>query len=458
MYAPGIPDKYNKPPQRFIEKSEVWQRAVQKHDALRAGTHYDLRIVDPKTGEAHSWALRNLPASPGMKVLAVQQPVHTAEYATWSGKIESGYGAGHVRLFSDDKIDVIKSQPGEILFNVYKTNGDTERYALIHTGGDNWLYYNYTPTRETRPEIPTEKPHFKSIEPALIDTTNPNQYIAGKIDGAANVFVLRKNKPIEVYSYRPSKRGASKLIDHTFRTPLYTNTVPATLDKTVLFGEVFARKQNGEAAPLQTTAGILLSNVWKARDKQQQTPLDHIIYDVRRFKGRDVTQAPYAQKIQMLEQVQKELPALKMPFIAKTPADKQALINEITSGKHPLTQEGFIVYNLDQPVPMKSKFVQDYDVYLREVLPGKGRLASSMGRVGYSLTREGPIKGYVGGGFSDKLRQEIYSNPKKYIGLPMKIYAQAQLPSGAFRMPEFKEWRTAEKFPGSNNYTRSKIR
>ena len=448
FYAPGLPEKENKPAQRYFVKPEIWQRAVQEHKAKRAGLHYDLRLVDPKTGQAHSWAMRNLPTMPGEKVLATQQPVHTADYATWSGEIPEGYGAGTVKLFSDDKIEVIKSEPNEILFNVYKSDGDTDRYALIRTGGDQWLYYNYTPTRITRPEIPSEKPHFKSVSPTETDVSSPRHFLSPKIDGAANVFVLRKHKPVEVYSYRPSLRGKSKLIDHTFRLPLYQKTkVPPSLNKTVLFGEVFAKDESGKTAPLQTTAGILLSNVWKAREKQKETPLDHIIYDVIKYKGKDVSQEPYERKLELINKITDEMPQLHAAPVARTPLEKDILLRQLHAKAHPLTHEGFVIYDLDKPVPMKAKFVEDYDVYLRDVLPGQGRLSSSMGRVAYSLKPGGPVTGYVGGGFSDKLRQEIWKNPKKFINLPMKVYAQAQLPSGALRMPEFLEFRTAEKFP-----------
>lgn len=447
FFAPGLPDKANIPHPRKILGAEVWQRAVQKHEALRAGTHYDLRLIDPKTNEAHSWAVRSLPSTPGEKVLAVQQPVHTGDYATWSGTIESGYGAGTVKLFLDDKVEVTKSEPGHILFNVYKTNGDTERYALIQTNGNNWIYYNVTATRKTRPDIPTEKPHFKTIAINAVDINNPREILSPKVDGAANVFLLRPNKIIETYSYRPSLKGANKLIDHTFRLPLYKTRVPSSVKPTVLMGEVFARdKRTGKASTVQTTAGVLLSNVWLSREKQNETPLDHIIYDVLKYKGKDVSQEPYEHKLRILHEIAEKIPQLKIAPLASTSEQKRNLINSVTQKKHSLTEEGFVVYDLDKPIPMKAKFVQDYDVYLRKVLPGEGKYTNSAGRVEYSLTKSGPITGRVGGGFSDEMRKELAANPDKYVGLPMKIYAQSQLPSGAYRMPQFKEFRTIEKF------------
>jgi hypothetical protein len=125
-----------------------------------------------------------------------------------------------------EKLICLKAEPQKITFNVYRTNGDTERYAMINTGGDNWLFHNVTPTRITRPEIPSEKPHYKSIAPEVLDPTKPNEVWAPKVDGALNVFLLRPDKQIETYSYRPSSRGANRLIDHTFRLGLYRTIVP----------------------------------------------------------------------------------------------------------------------------------------------------------------------------------------------------------------------------------------
>ena len=222
----GIPDRSIKTRPRELEHPEIWNFNVQKHDAKRAGTHFDLRLVDPQTGIAHSWATRNLPKASGERVLAVQQPNHTAAYSSWSGNIPEGYGAGNVSLFSSDKVEVTKSAPDHISFNVYKSTGDTEHYTLIHTGGDDWLFVNNTPTKVTRPEIDISKPKFKSISPADIDVEDKSQILSAKIDGAMNAFLLRKNRPIEVYSYRPSKKGPSKLIEHTLSTELVTWSKP----------------------------------------------------------------------------------------------------------------------------------------------------------------------------------------------------------------------------------------
>ena len=458
----GIPDRSIKTSPRELRAPEIWQLAVQQHMAERAGKHFDLRLIDPNTRIAHSWAVRSLPAI-GQMVLAVNQPDHTAEYSVWSGRIHSGYGAGDVQLFSNDRVEVTKSDAKHVLFNVYKSNGDTERYALILTGGDNWLFYNVTPTRKTRPEVQIEKPKYSTIEPKNIDTGNTKQILAPKVDGALNAFVLRKNKPIEVYSYRPSKKGPSKLIDHTFRTNLYKSKVPDTMTgSTVLLGELFAKdKQSGIALSSRDTAARLLSNVWRSRDLQKTGPIDNIVFDVARYKGKDVSGLPYSKKLEILKKITNDIPALNMPPLATTAHEKQSLISDIKEGAHPLTREGVVVYDLDRAVPLKAKFFQDFDVRVKDVFEGEGKYkGNAAGGFTYAPIEEGK-GGRVGSGFSDKMRTDLWEHPESFKGLVARVIAQEKLPSGALRVPIFKDFR-AETWPRKNNgtgdYIRTKLR
>ena len=447
-FSPGIPIKDRKLKVPKVNKSQKWDMAIQRHSTKRAPEHYDLRLIKPGTNVAHSWAVRNLPRNPGDKTLAVLQPTHTAAYATWEGEIESGYGAGKVTLFQHDKIEVTKSDDRHITFNVYKSNGQTERYALIHTGGDNWLFYNYTPTRKSRPEIPASKKSYKSIDISKLDLTDGDKVISPKIDGAANVFVLRKNKPVEVYSYRPSKKE-TELIDHTYRLPTYRKIVPDEYGTrpTVLMGEVFARDRSGKVLPSTETASRLLSNVWRSRELQKKAPLDNIIYDVLQYKGKDVSSEPYEEKLKLISKITKDIPELKAVPIYRTAEEKRRLIESIERGRNPLTREGVILLDLKSSDPQKAKFREDHDVYIRDIFPGEGKYrGKAAGGFTYSYIPGGKIIGRVGGGFSDELRKQMWKDPEKFRGSLARVYAQGKYPSGKLRVPQFKDMREAEKF------------
>jgi hypothetical protein len=460
----GIPSRSIKTKPRELTTAELWSFNIQKHKAKHAGTHFDLRLVDPSSGIAHSWATRNLPSSPGEKVLAVHQPDHTVDYSTWEGNIASGYGAGNVSLFSSDKVEVTKSTADHITFNVYKTNGDTEHYTLVHTGGDDWLFFNTTPSKKTRPEINITKPKFQSVSPKTIDVNNSAQILAPKVDGAMNAFLLRKGKPIEVYSYRPSKKGPSKLIEHSFRTELYKTKTPESMrGSTVLLGELFARDTtSGRVLSNRDTSSRLLSNVWRSRELQKTAPIDNIVFDVVRYQGHDVSKKPYAEKLKILQAITREVPELKMPPLATNINDKQQLISEVSAGIHPLSQEGVVIYNLDKPVPTKAKIFNDYDVRIRDIFPGEGKY-KGRGAGGFTYSHKGSNKviGRVGSGFNDQMREQMFNDPRQFTGLVARVISQEKLPSGALRVPVFKDIRSESwprtKIAVANKVIRKKI-
>ena len=137
----GIPEKGEIQKIRSVKDPESWEFVVHDHKAERAGRHFDLRIGDPKTGHGHSWAMRSWPEKPGDKKLAVIQSTHSIPYFEWSGKIESGYGAGDVAIADRRKVQIIKSTPSQIDF----APGPKELYTLLRTSardGKAWLLIN----------------------------------------------------------------------------------------------------------------------------------------------------------------------------------------------------------------------------------------------------------------------------------------------------------------------------
>lgn len=97
-FAPGIPEDKKIHP--VPKSSGTWELTVHRHLAHKAGEHFDLRLADPETGRAHSWALpkASLPDDSKRVRLAVEQPTHTMEYMDFEGEIPEGYGAGRVEL------------------------------------------------------------------------------------------------------------------------------------------------------------------------------------------------------------------------------------------------------------------------------------------------------------------------------------------------------------------------
>jgi hypothetical protein len=429
----GIPDRSHFEPIPKANNS-LWTLNIQHHLARRAGPHFDIRLGDGSS-HAFSWASRRLPAS-GEKVLAVEQPTHTAEYMGFSGEIAEGYGAGTVKSQILEKVEVLDAKPDKITFNRYK-GGSVERYALIRTNGKEWVFYNYTTTEANR-TIPDSKPKYKEVSFVNVDTEDSNQVIAPKIDGAHNTFILRPGKRVDVYSYRKSRKSDNR-IDHSYRTDLYKVTSPKELGNTVVRGELFIPKTESHV-----TGGVLNANVFKSREKQKTVgKLDNVIFDVVKYKGKDVEDRPYSDKLEMLKKIHALVPALKLPELATTSKAKKKLYKQIADNNHPQTSEGVVVYNLDKSVPTKAKKIKDYDIEVTGTFPASTGSKYDGNAVGGFLGKfegKGPeIR--VGGGLSDELRQEMYNDPKKFVGRYARVKALSKLPSGKLRMPSFLDWR-----------------
>jgi len=433
----GIPDVNKKTDPREAQFEE-WEGVIHHHMAERAGEHFDLRLGDPKTGIAHSWALRHLP-EPGEKTLAIQQPDHSIPYMDFSGVIGPGYGAGKVTKAFRGKVEVLKSNPTKVDFNIYKGH-ESLRFNLVKTGFG-WLLVNSTATDKSRPEIPLYKASYPETQLQGMQVEDGNKLYSPKIDGAHNIISLRKGKPIEVFSYRTSK-GPHKIIDHTFRTDLYKTMTPDDVANTILRGEFFGVNSNGKVMSATETGGLLNSEVWKSRATGNK--IDNIIFDVVKYKGKNMENSPYAEKIKVLQEISKKVPQLKMAPLATTIPEKEQLMKSILDETHPLTREGVVIYHLDKSIPTKAKVRKDIDVYFVKPFEGKGRLKDNMAG-GFLASRKpnGEPIIRVGGGLSDDLRRQMWEHPEKFKGRLAKIYIQHEYPrTGKVRAPNFKEWRT----------------
>ena len=109
---------------------------VRRHEAERAGLHYDLHL------DGESFAVRKgVPTTSGTKVLAIKTAYHTPSEARFTGTIPKGqYGAGESEVVDEGELTVIERTPTKIFFNlqgnVYRGN-----YYLIHWEGNKWLLW-----------------------------------------------------------------------------------------------------------------------------------------------------------------------------------------------------------------------------------------------------------------------------------------------------------------------------
>jgi hypothetical protein len=321
--------------------------ALQRHEAERAGVHADLRLVD-RRGRAHSWALpkAELP-KPGEKVMVMQQPTHTKEYAARKGAFEipEGYGKGKVTGSGLQPVEVVSRRPGVLRFNVYGGRGAQE-FALVDTPKGQ-LLHNFTITKETGVrgpgghDIPQSKPKYREKRPESIRFDDDSEIHQAKLDGGhVTLHLPGGRRQIRAFSYRPTERETG-VLEHTHKLPNYRQLkAPAGLAGTVLRGELWATDKRGRALPAERIGGMLNASVPKSRELQRRHgKLRAAPFDVVRYKGRNVENAPYSRKREILREVEQKVPFLKPPPTATTSKEKERLFARIQAGKLKETKE-----------------------------------------------------------------------------------------------------------------------
>jgi len=437
--AKGIPDRKDYGDLSNINIGQLVDWIVQKHDAERAGTHYDVRFGTPESG-LYSWAARKGLPKPGEKNLAVQQPLHSYDYKDFEGRIEEGYGKGNVKKQDSGEILLTDVSPNKINF----TTGSKrfpERFSLVRTGkGKNWLLLNTTPTKS----VGVDKVHYKVVDAdkvqPLIDDLSKGSSVQAKIDGASSLINLVKDK-VELLSYRQNKATGYPIF-HTERAfGGIPKGVPKDLNDTTLRGELYGLKNN-KVIPPSELGGLLNSGVAKSLKDQKDRgiQLRNMVYDIAKYKGKeiDVNKIPYEQRMKYIKEILDKIPhgdRFEVAQEAKTPDEARSLLDSIRSGQHPQTSEGIVIH---PPTgnPIKSKLLEEQDVHIREFFPGKGRLLDKgVGGFKYSLTPTGPILGEVGTGLTDDMRSQMHQDQGSFIGRRARVRSQGALPSGALRAP-----------------------
>lgn len=123
-------------------KKNKYRFVIQKHDANIAKTHFDLRLENDE-GSMTSWAIPKAHLPNGKeKLLAMQTEPHPVSYIQFGKNkketIESGYGAGTVKVYDHGTYKEIEKSKDTIKFKL-NGNKETGTYTLHRTGGKKWL-------------------------------------------------------------------------------------------------------------------------------------------------------------------------------------------------------------------------------------------------------------------------------------------------------------------------------
>jgi len=122
---------------------------VIEHKARKAGVHWDLRFKLPSSLMWASFACRKeIPLTTDSKILAIRTNDHTEKEALFTGKIESGYGAGTLKKWDSGSCSIERFSPSHIVIDfkgsklkgiyhlvstkvIYKEKGSESSYLLF---------------------------------------------------------------------------------------------------------------------------------------------------------------------------------------------------------------------------------------------------------------------------------------------------------------------------------------
>lgn len=425
--APGIPNRKNVGNMTTLPTDALLTLIRQRHDAKRSHLHEDLRIGTP--AGLYSFAVpKFLPEKSGEKRLAITQPLHKWNWKDFEGEIPAGqYGAGSVSKMEESPVILLKNTPNHVMF----TRGNKKNapiYDMIATKGGNWIV---SIKKEGEPPIVQtwKKEHFKSVPMSQVpDLIDAGAAVSSKIDGAGILAYLGKHG-IEAYGIRPDKYG---------KHPNYTDVigglrsfrVPEELQGQLIRGELYGT-QGGKVIHPNQLGAILNSTLANAVDRKQKTGTNLLIAALALNRnGVD----DYTADLSGITKKLKHPAIHSLPMYRGDAAKK--LVAAMQAGKYPLTREGVVIHQPGKR-PLKSKFIDDYDVVIRDIFPADTKGTPRAGGFTYSYPGSNKVIGRVGTGFDRVMATDMLMHPEKYVGRTARVHSQEQLPSTALRAPGF---------------------
>ena len=127
----------------------VKQLLIIKHDAKKAGLHYDLRL-EVKSNQYLSFRLR-YDASKALvvgyakkKIVMIETNMHTKKEAEYTGLIADGeYGAGELSNYFSSKVDIIKTDAfkSRVVLKIKNGKYQNQTWVLFKLKKDIWILF-----------------------------------------------------------------------------------------------------------------------------------------------------------------------------------------------------------------------------------------------------------------------------------------------------------------------------
>jgi len=361
---------------------------IQEHHARRL--HYDFRLE--RNGVLVSWAVpKNLPETTSVNHLAVHTEDHPLEYATFEGSIPKGeYGGGEVVVWDSGTYEAEKfndhgpdgpAKGGEVIVTLRgsKVSG---RYALIQTGGKNWLAHRMKEQHEPTPQ--DVKPML-ATHGSVARLTKVVWAFEGKWDGYRllvdadhGALRLQSRSGRDVTGEYPQLKAlAADLADH----------------HVILDGEVVALDANG------------VPNFGLMQNRATSTRVEFWAFDILQLDGRSLLRAKYSDRRKLLE-------TLAAGGGLIVPAQLDGNGPEALEHARAQRWEGVVAKKRDstyQPGRRSQSWIKDKLWLTQEVViggwrAGEGGRTSGIGALLIGVPSDGGLQfaGRVGTGFTDK--------------------------------------------------------
>jgi bifunctional non-homologous end joining protein LigD len=362
---------------------------IQEHHARRL--HYDFRLE--RNGVLVSWAVpKNLPETTSVNHLAVHTEDHPLEYATFEGSIPKGeYGGGEVIVWDSGTYETEKfrdhspdgpEKGGEVIVTLHgsKVSG---RYALIQTGGKNWLAHRM---KEQPVITESDLAPMLATHGSVAKLTSIVWAFEGKWDGYRllvdadhGALRLRSRSGRDVTREYPQLKAlAADLADH----------------HVILDGEVVALDESG------------VPNFGQMQNRARSTRIEFWAFDILQLDGRSLLRAKYSDRRKVLEMLANGDGGLIVP--EQLPGDGPEALEYAQKQRW----EGVVAKKRDstyQPGRRSTSWLKDKLWLTQEVViggwrAGEGGRTSGIGALLVGVPADGGLDfaGRVGTGFTDK--------------------------------------------------------
>lgn len=424
-------------------------------------------VTPPQAGAKYAIP-KGLPKE-GERALAIENEPHTLD--GFSGVIKEGYGKGTKTLLSAEKV-AVKVGGKRFLTDMEYHIHDAERAGLhydlavanLPTGSKEfelhiprgpfkgrWAFVStakgmvVTPMKDRGVRLP--KPDYSLKHAEFLDRVRnePNAWVVEhKMDGSLGNCAIREMSA----AFRSHRDGGQTYYDrlpqledlaNRSKYLLFRSLFPGPqLNGTVLQGELYHPDGAGRMG------GILNALPDKAQAIQKlRGPANFFGWDIVKYKGRDVSHLPYAERRELLERVIGELREYNKHYHvverSKPGEDPVEFYSRITSMPLPFG-EGVVLKRADAPAGgtwFKVKKTDFEDLLVEDILPGSGKYADTVGKLVVRNMDNGAV-GEVGSfAITDEMRDWIWQHRELLKGSVAKIQVQELTSRGAPRAGVF---------------------